>query len=99
MAQDKKPAAQPAAKNGKAKKKPRTMGGKQILFVVMMLLVTIWPTACLLVPAMLPTLVALVTDRDREKALALTIGALNFAGILPFVLQLWQMGQNLDNAT
>jgi hypothetical protein len=104
MAKEKKKAAgkeakgKAAVKDGKGKKKPRSMGGKQILFVVMMMLIIIWPTACLLLPAMLPTLVALVTDRDREKALALTIGATNFAGILPFILQLWQMGQIFDNA-
>lgn len=100
MAKDKK---KPAAKAGKGKaagKGAKASGGKgkRILFVVMMILITIWPTACLLIPAMIPTLVCLITDRDREKALALTVGATNFAGILPFILQLWQMGQNLDNA-
>ncbi len=99
MAKAKKAAAKkaPEGKGGKAAK-PSGGKGKRILFVVMMILVIIWPTACLLVPAMIPTIVCLITDRDREKALALTVGATNFAGILPFILQLWQMGQNLDNA-
>ncbi len=91
-----KTAAAPAAKpKGKSKGKGK---GLQILFAVMMFLTVIWPTACLLIPGMLPTLICLITDRDREKALALTVGATNFAGCLPFVLQLWSMGQNLDNA-
>jgi len=84
-----------AAKPGKASKKG---GMGKVLFVLMLFLVTIWPTACLLIPGMLPTFVALVTDRDREKALALTVGATNFAGCLPFILQLWSEGQNIDNA-
>ncbi|MEJ0063192.1 MAG: hypothetical protein WDO70_08315 [Alphaproteobacteria bacterium] len=107
MAKDKKtakPAAKPAVKD--AKGKPVKGGGKskgkgkgfQVLFAIMALLVAIWPTAFLLVPGMLPTLVCLVTDRDKEKVLALTVGATNFAGCLPFILQLWQMGQNLDNS-
>ena len=93
----KKGAGKENPKKGKAKAVPRAMG-KQILFVMMMILVVIWPTACLLIPAMIPTLVFLITDRDHEKALALTVGATNFAGVFPFVLQLWQYGQNLENA-
>ncbi|MGB4101836.1 MAG: hypothetical protein WBK91_08035 [Alphaproteobacteria bacterium] len=96
MAKAQKTEAKKSA-GGKAVK-PARGKGKQALFIVMMILVVIWPTACLLIPAMLPTLVSLITDRDKEKALALTVGATNFAGILPFILQLWQMGQNLDNA-
>ncbi len=97
MAKEKKPQAAKADKAGKAKG-GRKGGAGKVLFVLMIFLVTIWSTACLIVPGMLPTLVALVTDRDREKALALTVGATNFAGCLPFVLQLWAMGQNVDNA-
>lgn len=98
MAQAKTAAAptKPAAKAAEGKKKKG--GAGKVLFVLMMFLVTIWSTACLLIPGMLPTIVALITDRDREKALALTVGATNFSGCLPFVLQLWAMGQNFDNA-
>ncbi len=87
-----------AAKPGKKEKGARKGGAGKVLFVLMIFLVTIWSTACLIVPGMMPTLVALITDKDREKALALTVGATNFAGCLPFVLQLWSMGQNFDNA-
>lgn len=83
---------------GKKEKGKRKGGAGKVLFVLMIFLVTIWSTACLIVPGMMPTLVALITDRDREKALALTVGATNFAGCLPFVMQLWSMGQNFDNA-
>jgi hypothetical protein len=86
----------PAGKTSGGKKKKG--GAGKMLFAIMLLLVTIWSTACLLVPGMAPTLVALITDKDREKALALTMGATNFAGCLPFIIQLWTMGQNFDNA-
>lgn len=84
-----------AAAGGKSGKKG---GAGKILFVLMIFLVTIWSTAILIIPGMMPTFVALITGKDREKTLALTMGATNFAGCLPFVLQLWSMGQNLDNA-
>lgn len=87
--------AKTAAAGGKGSKKG---GAGKILFVLMIFLVTIWSTAILIIPGMLPTFVALITGKDREKTLALTMGATNFAGCLPFVLQLWSMGQNLDNA-
>lgn len=91
--------AKKAAPAGPTAKTPKKKGkGLQILFVVMMFLTVIWPTACLLIPGMLPALICLMTDRDREKALALTVGATNFAACLPFVLKLWSVGQNLDNA-
>jgi hypothetical protein len=86
-----------AMPKGKAKAKKSSGAGK-FLFALMMVLVTIWSTACVLIPGMLPTIVALLTDRDREKALALTMGATNFAGCLPFIIDLWMMGQNFDNA-
>lgn len=85
----------PSGKSGKIGKKG---GAGKILFVLMIFLVTIWSTAILIIPGMMPTFVALITGKDREKTLALTMGATNFAGCLPFVLQLWSMGQNLDNA-
>ncbi|MBP7251963.1 MAG: hypothetical protein KBA75_00600 [Alphaproteobacteria bacterium] len=98
MAKDKKPKAAKPDKKVKGEKGARKGGAGKVLFVLMIFLVTIWSTACLILPGMMPTLVALVTDRDREKALALTVGATNFAGCLPFVMQLWSMGQNFDNA-
>ncbi len=95
MAKKKAAAGDKPGKSGKSGKKG---GAGKILFVLMIFLVTIWSTAILIIPGMLPTFVALITGKDREKTLALTMGATNFAGCLPFVLQLWSMGQNLDNA-
>jgi hypothetical protein len=96
MAKEK--AAAPAKAGGKNKKSGKKSGAGRVLFVLMIFLVTIWSTACLLIPGMLPAIVALLTDKDREKALALTVGATNFAGVLPFVMQLWSMGPSVDNA-
>jgi hypothetical protein len=73
--------------------------GKRTWAKVLALLV-LFPFAALLLPTTLvfatmmsPTWVAYVTDRTREKHLAITVGLLNFAGTLPAVIELWSRGQ------
>jgi hypothetical protein len=48
------------------------------------------PTTLLLAVGMLPAVVAFVVDRDPERYAAIAVGPLNFAGLLPFLLDLWQ---------
>jgi len=47
------------------------------------------PTLLLIAVGMLPTLVALVVDRTRDKLLAITVGSMNTAGLLVPLTQLW----------
>lgn len=45
-----------------------------------------------------PTLVALFVDeKDRGTSLA-AVGYMNLAGVLPFLIELWQKGQTMDAA-
>ncbi len=97
MAEDKKEAPAKAAE----KPEKSSKGGK-LGFVVAMVLFGavvpfIYPTLLLLV-GMIPTLIAISTDNDRQWSSAATVGLLNFAGVAPFIIQLWQEGQTLDNA-
>lgn len=55
------------------------------------------PTTVLLTVGMLPTVVASVVDRSKEKMLGLTVGALNLAGCAPFVFQLWTGSHDITN--
>ncbi len=76
-------------------------GGKA-RFVFMMIVFglsvpVLMPTYTLLLLGMLPTLVALITDTDRNKSSAAAIGAMNCAGVTPFVIDLWMKGQTMDN--
>lgn len=57
------------------------------------------PTAILFTIGMIPTMVALVIDRDPEKYAAVTVGSLNFCGVMPAAISLWQSGHTIDRAT
>lgn len=70
-------------------------------WVKALVLILLFPFAALLLPTTLvfatmmgPTMVAYVTDRSREKHLAITVGLLNFAGTLPAIVTLWTRGQS-----
>jgi hypothetical protein len=56
------------------------------------------PTTLLLAIGMVPTLVALVVDRDPEKYAAITVGPINFCGVLPSAISLWQAGHEMSQA-
>lgn len=56
------------------------------------------PTCVVLLIGMVPTVVAYMVDRTREKSLAITVGLLNFCGVLPGVFELWAEGQAYDVA-
>lgn len=47
---------------------------------------------------LIPTLVALYTDTDPEKSTTTTVGFMNLAGVLPFLVDLWQKGQTMSVA-
>ena len=76
-------------------------GGKLGLFTTLTVFVFaspfIMPTLLLLFLGMLPTMVAMITDSDRQKSSAIAIGSLNFAGITPFIIDLWMKGQTMAN--
>ena len=56
------------------------------------------PTTLLLAVGMVPTLVALIVDRSREKLVVLVVGSLNFTGIMPSAMTLWQNDHTLAAA-
>lgn len=47
------------------------------------------PTVVFLGIALLPTFVALVVDRSVKRYGGMTVGGLNFAGAVPYLLNLW----------
>ena len=75
-------------------------------WVKVLVLSLLFPFAALLLPTTLvvatmmgPTFVAYITDRSREKHLAITVGLMNFAGTLPAIIDLWSSGQSHQAAT
>lgn len=51
------------------------------------------------VAGMVPTIIAWIVDRDPEKHAPMTVGAMNFCGILPFILDLWKHQHTIPAAS
>jgi hypothetical protein len=102
MAKKPDKAAAPA-KAGKADK--NTMGAPKksnsaigLLMSACVILAILAPSACIIIPGMLPGIIALIGDRDREKSAGVTVGAMNAAGVSTVVLELWKMGHDFGHA-
>lgn len=98
MADDKKEAAAPEAKKAAA---PEKKGGGKVWIILVMTAfgASVWfilPSLLLLV-GMIPTMVELFFGNDRKGSSVLAIGAMNAAGIMPFLIELWQKGQTMEN--
>jgi len=72
---------------------------KQIFLISGLLMAVVFlPTTVLLGIGMLPTFAAALVDRSKRKTKAITVGAMNLAGSMPFVLELWTEGHNFEKA-
>lgn len=56
------------------------------------------PTTLLLIVGMLPTFAMLVFDQTTDKTRAMTVGAMNLTGCMPFILELWQRDHTVNMA-
>lgn len=56
------------------------------------------PTLLLLAFAMLPTFVAIVVDRGPKRYGGVTVGGLNFAGLAPYLMDLWGGANDVPHA-
>ncbi len=80
------------------------MGRLQKHFLTVVALVScvlFMASTMILMAGMLPTLAANLVDKSRQKSKAISVGLMNFAGCLPFLLELW-MGpspNSIDAAT
>ena len=66
------------------------------LIVALPAMVVLLPTTLMLFVLSLPTIVAFLVDRTRERYLVATVGLLNLCGLLPGLISLWQDGQSLE---
>ncbi len=87
-----------ATKDNKAPKKKGRLGLYTILVVLGFAAPFMLPTVVLVFAGMIPTLVTLFVDKDRHNSSAIAIGAMNCAGITPFVIDLWAKGHTMGNA-
>jgi hypothetical protein len=92
--------------NEEAKKqpegKPPKIKGKFKLILLLLAVGLAMPfmlgMVLLLLAGFIPTYVAFATDNDPEKSGAASVGAMNLAGIVPFLIDLWTKGQTPGNA-
>jgi hypothetical protein len=71
--------------------KKRGLGWRGHLFTIVGLVCAVLfaPTTVILVFGMLPTLAANLIDKTIQKSRAISVGMMNFAGCMPFLLELW----------
>ncbi|MDH5722029.1 MAG: hypothetical protein OEY94_01740 [Alphaproteobacteria bacterium] len=81
----------------KKKKKTSALGGVFLLFLVFGGLVFL-PTSMILCIGMLPSIVALLTSSIVTRSRVSTIAALNFVGCVPFVFELWSLGNDFETS-
>ena len=93
MATDEDTSAPDDAKEGIAKKRP---GSVLTWLICAAILVAFYESIILLIVGMAPTAVAILTDRSPQKVCARTVGYLNFAGCVPWAVQYWIGGGDLE---
>ena len=82
---------------GTGRTRRRRSGGLLLALVVLAPMgLLMLPTTLLLLPGLVPTMVAFVVDRDLNKSATISVGAMNICGIMPFLIQLWKQGHSSD---
>ena len=87
-----------AKKDAKSSKKRGKAGTFLFLIIIGLCTPFMLPSVILLIAGLVPTYVAFSTDSDPQKSGAVSVGAMNLAGILPFIIDLWSKGQTMENA-
>lgn len=82
----------------RAKKQKMDWRGQIVLIFGIFAGLLLLPTTIFLCVAMLPTIVAVFADRKRDGVKPLTVGAMNMAGSIPFLINLWVNGHTMTNA-
>ncbi|OHC73763.1 MAG: hypothetical protein A3G18_05130 [Rhodospirillales bacterium RIFCSPLOWO2_12_FULL_58_28] len=73
----------------------RLIGG---IMVITLLMIVALPMMMVLFFGMLPTLVVYFIDRSEEKYHTFSVGGMNFAGVFPYLLDLWKAGDPFNAA-
>jgi len=85
-----------------AKRRKRKAGStwKAQVFLIMGLILCVMfsAVAIIMVVGMIPTIVAAIVDRTKGKIRTLTVGAMNFAGCAPFMIEVFKHGNNMSTA-
>ncbi|MFZ4763199.1 MAG: hypothetical protein ACOYK8_10320 [Alphaproteobacteria bacterium] len=87
-------------KSSGSKKSVRKKGGVLGGGVVLTIAFAIWqlPSTIIFLAGLLPSLVVFGLDKDKEKTWSLTIGSMNFCGVLYYAMDLWMSNYTVDHA-
>lgn len=81
----------------------RGLGWQKHLFTVVGLTcaVLFMASSLIIFAGMMPTIAANLLDKSRQKSRAISVGMMNFAGCVPFLLELWMSPSpnSIDTAT
>ena len=92
------PAADNRATNAKAANKKTPFSVKFSIFMLLVTAGVFFPSTVILCAGMLPTFVAAIVDDSQKKTAWVTVGVLNFSGVLPVWLELFERGHRIDVA-
>lgn len=88
-----------AEKRGRKKGKGSSSSVFTMLLIMLPVGLIFLPSTILLAAGMIPTAVAYVVDRDPDKTAPMTVGGLNLAGVVTFLISLWQAGHTMAALT
>lgn len=95
----KKPAAKVAVKSKAPKGGGLNIFHRMLLVIAALLIVPVSiPSLTVLFFGLLPTVGAALTDRGPHRYAWLSVGGLNFAGVSPYLMDLWFKGHTMDRA-
>lgn len=88
------------AKKKVQRKKKKTTGLNGLLLGVIATVTAIvfMSSTVILIWGMLPTVIVAAFGAAKEKTRAITVGAINLAGCTPFLLHLWSVGRDIEDA-
>lgn len=88
------------AAKGKGSKGRGAFSGLSVVASGVLLFMVALPTFITLLVGLLPSMVAFIFDRSPGRTLARCVFGLNFSGVAPYILELWQHdGQSVASAT
>ncbi|MBK6895533.1 MAG: hypothetical protein IPH06_02945 [Alphaproteobacteria bacterium] len=80
----------------KTRKKGLSLGYRILIISMIFAGLFSLPTALLLILGMLPTVGAMLSSKGEQKARAISVACMNFAGCFPFLLKLWAAGRTFE---
>jgi len=97
MAKKSKVQKRKVTKKRKSRKNP-SLGLSLLLAVFAISGVWFMSSALLIIIGLLPMFVAFFVDKSAKKTKAVTVGAMNIAGIMPFLMELWMGDNSMEKA-